>query len=83
MLQIPETTNTLPADAEAVRQHFMQGLCSVEALAAALDKKPTTVRQWIKSGLPCVRFGKDCYPIIDAARQWLIARSNTDVPMTE
>jgi len=82
MFEIPETTSGLPAEAEAARQTLMQGLCSVEAMALALGRKPTTIRQWIKDGMPCVRYGKASYPVLEAARQWLIARSNTDVTMT-
>jgi hypothetical protein len=75
MLEIPAATNeNLPADVAAVRQVFMNGLTTVETLAAAIGRCPQSVRNYVKQGMPAVYIGNTCYPIVEESRRWLISR---------
>jgi hypothetical protein len=63
----------------AIRKRVFDGLAPVEDFAAAIDKTPRTVSNYIARGLPVLYVGRTPYVRIDAARDWLRARKTRDL----
>jgi ABC-type nitrate/sulfonate/bicarbonate transport system substrate-binding protein len=76
MMEIPNTDeikNPSPAVA-ALRAQLMDGLCDVDTLAEALNKTKRQVQNYIREGLPVVYIGRNPFPVVSKARDWLISR---------
>jgi hypothetical protein len=78
MIDIPDTGKEPSAAVAAVRAELMNGLATVEVFAEAIDKTPRQVQNYIRAGMPVVRYGKTPYVIVTPARDWLIVGPRTD-----
>jgi hypothetical protein len=77
MIELSTTDENLSPAAAAVRLKLMDGLAPLGAFAQAIGRGERQVQNWIADGLPCVRYGKTPYIVIDEAKRWLISRSAT------
>ena len=56
----------------------MNGLTTIEVFAEAIGKTRRQIQNYIRDGMPHIRYGKTPYICITQAKDWLLAESRTD-----
>jgi hypothetical protein len=62
----------------AVRAELMNGLATVDVFAEAIGKTHRQIQNYVRAGMPHVRYGKTPHICITEAKHWLLAKSNID-----
>ena|ERR1700720_3626747 len=65
-----------------VSSAFLADCIDVEPFAASLNRKPVTIRRWMKApgGLPFIRLGNRRLIHVPTAREWLLSRMRRPNP---
>ena len=77
-IDISDEVEEPSAAVAAVRAELMNGLTTIEVFAEAIGKTRRQIQNYIRDGMPHIRYGKTPYICITQAKDWLLAESRTD-----
>ena len=74
-----ETESPPRGTVAAIREKVLEGFAPVDDFAAAIDKTPRTVSNYIARGLPVMYVGRTPYVWVAKAPDWLRAQKMRDL----